>query len=309
MSIKVMSKVWDNTTQKSNKLLMLLALADSANDAGYTYPSINTLAKKVRVNRRNAQKIIDALESEGEVVVFNRVNEHETQLHASNLYHLPKYAVEKGNPPDLKGEFRQRVVSPETLGGSVARDTRVVSPETPDPSIETSGKEKDSASGKESDAGSVRDSQDSQTSQHVPPKKTRQRKPNPVFDPIFDEIQKQFWNTTNGYGEHEDRQAQGGRIAKIAHWHCGKSYKGIRNIGKPATSENVDLHVKAVRRFREWLKETKNGITIHDLGKYVENYYEWRDTLIAQRFKVNGAKPKDWGAHEHTWYLDEGSQA
>ena len=32
MSVKVMSKVWEVTEQKANKLLLLLALADNAND-------------------------------------------------------------------------------------------------------------------------------------------------------------------------------------------------------------------------------------------------------------------------------------
>src|SRR5690606_4221675 len=106
MSIKVMSRVWEESKQKANKLLMLLALADNANDAGYAYPSVNTLAKKVRVNRRNAQKIIDTLEADGDLIVYNLVSETKTQLHASNVYHLLRYAAETGSPPNLKGKLQ-----------------------------------------------------------------------------------------------------------------------------------------------------------------------------------------------------------
>lgn len=147
MSVKVMSRVWETSVQKANKLLMLLALADNCNDDGWAYPAQTTLAKKVRVNRRNAQKILDALESEHEIVIYNRIGD-DAQLHYSNVYHLPKYGrADAPKPHELKGEINRRgVVSPETLR-SVARDTTVVSPETHDPSIEPSNesstKEKD----------------------------------------------------------------------------------------------------------------------------------------------------------------------
>lgn len=292
MSIKVMSKVWDNTTQKSNKLLMLLALADSANDAGYTYPSINTLAKKVRVNRRNAQKIIDALESEGEVVVFNRVNEHETQLHASNLYHLPKYAVEKGNPPDLKGEFRQRVVSPETLGGSVARDTRVVSPETPDPSIETSGKEKDSASGKESDAGNGSSSSGVQeVRQHDKPETLKPKRPKNPAEDWHHALAREF--------KLDPEKLLKGKTADTPYWKVANELKALGIL--PERIPALHRYIKNRAQSEGW-----KSYTVIALAKYALDFLHSEEKKASD---FSNIKPKDWGAHEHTWYLDEGSQA
>jgi hypothetical protein len=39
MSIKVMSQVWEHSTRKGTRLLLLLALADFANDEGICYPA------------------------------------------------------------------------------------------------------------------------------------------------------------------------------------------------------------------------------------------------------------------------------
>lgn len=69
MSIKVMSKVWDSSQQKGSALLMLLALADFANEDGYCWPSIGTLAHKSRMSERETQRIIKKLEQDCEIYV------------------------------------------------------------------------------------------------------------------------------------------------------------------------------------------------------------------------------------------------
>lgn len=64
-----MTYVWDNSRQTGTALLMLLALADHANDAGQCWPMIDRIAAKCRVNRRQAQYILSALEDAGEIVI------------------------------------------------------------------------------------------------------------------------------------------------------------------------------------------------------------------------------------------------
>lgn len=49
MSIKLMSLVWSTPLKGATKML-LLALADSANDEGVTWPSLNTLSKKCSIS-------------------------------------------------------------------------------------------------------------------------------------------------------------------------------------------------------------------------------------------------------------------
>lgn len=65
MSIKVSSLVWQNGPDKSPDMLMLLAIADNADDDGTAWPSIETLARKCRVDRRTAQRTVRRLETDG----------------------------------------------------------------------------------------------------------------------------------------------------------------------------------------------------------------------------------------------------
>jgi len=46
MSIKLSSWVWENSPLEGTSLLIHLALADGANDAGVTWPSVQTIATK-----------------------------------------------------------------------------------------------------------------------------------------------------------------------------------------------------------------------------------------------------------------------
>jgi hypothetical protein len=62
MSIRVMTSVWDDLrTQAHSELLVLLALADWANDDGYCWPTISALATKARLSERAVQQILGRL--------------------------------------------------------------------------------------------------------------------------------------------------------------------------------------------------------------------------------------------------------
>lgn len=65
MSIKLMTAVWDREDLTSTHKLVLLALADWANDEGLCWPSINRLAVKTSLTTRGVQKAIRALEDMG----------------------------------------------------------------------------------------------------------------------------------------------------------------------------------------------------------------------------------------------------
>lgn len=64
MSIELMSGVWKMDLPTFEKLV-LLALADCANDEGLCWPSIATLERKTNAGRRTVQRSIRALESAG----------------------------------------------------------------------------------------------------------------------------------------------------------------------------------------------------------------------------------------------------
>jgi len=65
MSIKLMTAVWERDDLTSTHKLVLLALADWANDEGLCWPSINRLAVKASLTTRAIQKAIRQLEQMG----------------------------------------------------------------------------------------------------------------------------------------------------------------------------------------------------------------------------------------------------
>jgi hypothetical protein len=71
-----MSWVWENGPRDGTDALVLLALADFADDAGRCYPSMRTIAEKARMTERGAQKVIRRLEADGWVSVSTGNGRH-----------------------------------------------------------------------------------------------------------------------------------------------------------------------------------------------------------------------------------------
>jgi hypothetical protein len=87
MSIKVMDYVWENSTQKGSNKLMLLAIADNANENGDAFPGVPRLAHKCSLSERQAQVVIQLLERAGELQVFEGVGA-QTSSGWTNLYRI-----------------------------------------------------------------------------------------------------------------------------------------------------------------------------------------------------------------------------
>ena len=86
MSVKVSSWVWGLDTLTDNApLLVLLALADAANDEGYCWHNQKTLCKKSRQSASTARRALRKLEAMGLVTTFRRMT---SKGLASNLYLL-----------------------------------------------------------------------------------------------------------------------------------------------------------------------------------------------------------------------------
>lgn len=96
MSVRTMARVWEFSQHKGNDLLMLLAIADFADDDGKAYPSVNTLAEKCRMLGRGANKVLAALRASGELEI--RQNEGPK---GTNLYRivLAPHALSNRTPP------------------------------------------------------------------------------------------------------------------------------------------------------------------------------------------------------------------
>jgi hypothetical protein len=65
MSIRLMTEVWSRYPKGGNKKLVLLALADYANDDGYCWPGVDLIAVKCNVSRRYVQQVTAELVDDG----------------------------------------------------------------------------------------------------------------------------------------------------------------------------------------------------------------------------------------------------
>ena len=64
-----MTLVWEHSAQNGNALLLLLAIADFADDNGISFPSVGRLALKSRMSERNTHYVIKQLVAAGELTV------------------------------------------------------------------------------------------------------------------------------------------------------------------------------------------------------------------------------------------------
>jgi hypothetical protein len=86
MSIRVMSMVWESYPGGGSELLALLALADWSDDSGRCYPSMASISKKIRLQQRQAKRIVHQLIEDGFVQVVG--NEFGGAPGASRQYRL-----------------------------------------------------------------------------------------------------------------------------------------------------------------------------------------------------------------------------
>jgi hypothetical protein len=136
MSIEVMSRVWQRSRQAGDALLVLLAIADFADDCGVAYPSVPTLARKARLSERQVQRVI------GELIVAEELRVEPGQgRHASHLYRVivgtgrqdvpgdrmsPRHSVAHDRMSPGRRHWRLPGVTPATSTG--------VTPASPEPS-------------------------------------------------------------------------------------------------------------------------------------------------------------------------------
>ena len=90
MSVRTMARVWELSANRGNDLLMLLAIADFADDDdGNAYPAVSTLAAKCRMQARNANRILATLRESGELEIRQNEGPHGTNLYRVVLPALP----------------------------------------------------------------------------------------------------------------------------------------------------------------------------------------------------------------------------
>lgn len=79
MSVRIMANVWEHPGINATQKIVLLALADWANDEGMCWPSIQRIADKCCLTTRAVQKALRAMEEMG-------LLRHEDGVHKSRTY-------------------------------------------------------------------------------------------------------------------------------------------------------------------------------------------------------------------------------
>ena len=99
--------VWHNSQQTGSALLVLLAIADHANDDGICWPSVARLARLARVSERQCQRLISQLVDAGELAVERGGHGPKS----TTVYRMLVLAENKGDIQGIKGDT---VTSPLT---------------------------------------------------------------------------------------------------------------------------------------------------------------------------------------------------
>jgi hypothetical protein len=125
MSIRQMTAVWEKSKQKGSALLLLLAIADFANDDGVAWPAVGTLADKIRMDVRYTHRLLNQLVEDGELTIQERAGPHGCNL----------FTVKVGVAPAPDGP-RARVAkkpSGARAGGDGARARKGMAPAPAEP--------------------------------------------------------------------------------------------------------------------------------------------------------------------------------
>ena len=85
MSISIMSRYWRDAPYDGTQLLLLLALADYADDSGYCYPTQKKLAEKCRCTERHVRSLMKTLVADGVVRVIENSGNNRYQLQPIKL--------------------------------------------------------------------------------------------------------------------------------------------------------------------------------------------------------------------------------
>jgi hypothetical protein len=116
-----MTRIWEHAPYKESTLLVLLALADYADDHGICWPDIPSLAAKARISDRRTIDIIKTLEEDG-AILFHRgggrgkrsryailVGLTEEQKERVKLFHRNYFTeIKTVKPAAIKGELQRK---------------------------------------------------------------------------------------------------------------------------------------------------------------------------------------------------------
>lgn len=135
-----MSRIWKESRQKGSALLLMLAMADFADDdGGNIFPSLKTLADKTRLSTRQVTRLVQSIEEDGELEVDrqkNRANRYRILFVGGDNLSSPISGSDKMSSAYAKGDRMSRSTrhgSPVVLDIAMSPDSPVTIIEPPPP--------------------------------------------------------------------------------------------------------------------------------------------------------------------------------
>lgn len=144
MSIKALNWAWEQATTSSGQKLVLLALADHANDDGHCWPGMKRIADKCAMSARQVSSHVANLEKAGLVTLNRRIKEN-------NQYSTYDYQLNfaSGSLLPVEADFQRKPTSgtqqKPTSGGPAEADFRT------EPSVKNRKKEPSVSSSSDDD--------------------------------------------------------------------------------------------------------------------------------------------------------------
>lgn len=131
MSVQVMGWVWANSAATGIDKLVLLAVADSANDdGGNAWPSIALLSRKAGVNERTVQRAIRRLVESGALRVKANAGRH-----GVNVYRVVMKPPAQSHPDNLSPRRSATVTKPPRQNAAPAESPNTPGTVPPEPSL------------------------------------------------------------------------------------------------------------------------------------------------------------------------------
>lgn len=116
MSIYPLMRVWEHSRQRGTALLVLLAMADRADELGVVWAGTHWLAARARVERRQIIRTVHYLEAQGELIVM-RARKPNGQTIVNH------YIIATGASEELLADGRKRAQELLEIRGGVIDDT------------------------------------------------------------------------------------------------------------------------------------------------------------------------------------------
>lgn len=133
MSNKCLNYVWEFSKTKGSARVLMLAIADIANDDGTAYPGKLKLSKKCNVTDRQVTRLIQECERAGELIVVQGGIQQKGQRNVSNHYVIrgvSDWKPPKARKPKIK-KIRAFPVVLTPVSPLPSPDTSVTPPMTP----------------------------------------------------------------------------------------------------------------------------------------------------------------------------------